>query len=522
MAQQWYWMKNGQKNGPIETAGLKKLARSGQLKPTDMIWCEGLPKWVPATQAKGLFGGLAPGAVTSVPARTEATPPAKPPVQAPASTQANTPTQTASPPNSWGFDGFNGQAETPTQTAPPPKPTKPFPPAPAATAGAMSPPPLLPSAQSEPCCSDCKHRLPRNVCGNRESQFFGKTVAPKDDCPKFQANPAQGYFTAALAGTANGDQSSETTVSLLEAAIRGGLPQDDEVLARRFLAPAYLDLAFKRTPVDSVVDDSLFLEALKQLEYAVKVDSEQCYGVFSGPLNKAILVRFDACYAMQSNAFQKTRGPDAAIAFLEDKLAIYGRVPGDPMIIMLETLGATYYNDRQDHQRTAACFQRILNSEPIRGSEEAREEIMDRARKQLADMGEQPATSTQAGVMDASSAQERKTLIKRIIINVLFLIPYIILLSSRAVGGKSFDAGNPSGATMLMMVPIVIWGFIGYRWVLNAIASSTGHVPFASLQSHHRGLIAICLSLMCSGFGIIIIPVLILVQSIKLHGLRGK
>jgi hypothetical protein len=35
MAQQWYWMQGNEKQGPVNTAGLKALARNGQLKPTD-------------------------------------------------------------------------------------------------------------------------------------------------------------------------------------------------------------------------------------------------------------------------------------------------------------------------------------------------------------------------------------------------------------------------------------------------------------------------------------------------------
>lgn len=55
----WYWMKDGQKHGPIDTAGLRKLAESGQLQPLDNIWREGLREWVPASEAKGLdFGAI--------------------------------------------------------------------------------------------------------------------------------------------------------------------------------------------------------------------------------------------------------------------------------------------------------------------------------------------------------------------------------------------------------------------------------------------------------------------------------
>jgi hypothetical protein len=53
----WYWMKNGEEHGPVDTAHLKQLARTGQIGPTDTIWREGLPNWVPASQANGLEFG---------------------------------------------------------------------------------------------------------------------------------------------------------------------------------------------------------------------------------------------------------------------------------------------------------------------------------------------------------------------------------------------------------------------------------------------------------------------------------
>ena len=54
---EWYWMKDGKKQGPVDTAHLKQLARAGQIQPTDMIWRDGLPNWVPASQANGLDFG---------------------------------------------------------------------------------------------------------------------------------------------------------------------------------------------------------------------------------------------------------------------------------------------------------------------------------------------------------------------------------------------------------------------------------------------------------------------------------
>ncbi len=73
MGQQWYWMQGEQKLGPIETAGLKELVRNGQLRPTDLIWREGLPNWVHASQARGLFPDRSPVAAAR-PARTRTSP----------------------------------------------------------------------------------------------------------------------------------------------------------------------------------------------------------------------------------------------------------------------------------------------------------------------------------------------------------------------------------------------------------------------------------------------------------------
>ena len=78
MAQQWYWMQDGQKSGPVSTAELKELARTARLKPTDMIWREGLPNWVQASQAKGLFVPPPPVAAAQPPTRRAAAAPDSP------------------------------------------------------------------------------------------------------------------------------------------------------------------------------------------------------------------------------------------------------------------------------------------------------------------------------------------------------------------------------------------------------------------------------------------------------------
>jgi hypothetical protein len=55
MTDQWYYTSDGQQKGPVGIAELKHLAASGQLRPTDLVWKEGMPQWTPANYARGLF-----------------------------------------------------------------------------------------------------------------------------------------------------------------------------------------------------------------------------------------------------------------------------------------------------------------------------------------------------------------------------------------------------------------------------------------------------------------------------------
>jgi hypothetical protein len=52
---QWFYEQHGQRNGPVDTATLKRMAIDGQLDPNDLIWREGLAQWVRASTAKGLY-----------------------------------------------------------------------------------------------------------------------------------------------------------------------------------------------------------------------------------------------------------------------------------------------------------------------------------------------------------------------------------------------------------------------------------------------------------------------------------
>jgi hypothetical protein len=58
--QEWHYSRNGNQVGPVTAADLKRLASTGQLSPTDLIWKEGWEDWKPAAGIKGLFNDALP------------------------------------------------------------------------------------------------------------------------------------------------------------------------------------------------------------------------------------------------------------------------------------------------------------------------------------------------------------------------------------------------------------------------------------------------------------------------------
>ncbi len=55
MAELWYYTNEGKQMDAVSIRELKQLVGEGVLKPTDMVWKEGLPRWVRASSLKELF-----------------------------------------------------------------------------------------------------------------------------------------------------------------------------------------------------------------------------------------------------------------------------------------------------------------------------------------------------------------------------------------------------------------------------------------------------------------------------------
>ena len=74
----WYYLDDGQQQGPVEDGEFQNLISSGKIGPDDLIWNESMADWQPAGQVEGIQW---PASSTPTPA-----PPPKPaPAPAPAS-----------------------------------------------------------------------------------------------------------------------------------------------------------------------------------------------------------------------------------------------------------------------------------------------------------------------------------------------------------------------------------------------------------------------------------------------------
>lgn len=55
MATQWYFERDGQRQGPLTSQQLRAMVEQGLIGPSTLLWREGLDDWVPASKIGGLF-----------------------------------------------------------------------------------------------------------------------------------------------------------------------------------------------------------------------------------------------------------------------------------------------------------------------------------------------------------------------------------------------------------------------------------------------------------------------------------
>jgi TM2 domain-containing membrane protein YozV len=78
MPQDWYYAKNNERLGPVPLAELRSLITKGGLQPSDLVWSEHLPGWVPAKKVRELFPPQPADSVPGVRVPAARNTPAKP------------------------------------------------------------------------------------------------------------------------------------------------------------------------------------------------------------------------------------------------------------------------------------------------------------------------------------------------------------------------------------------------------------------------------------------------------------
>ena len=95
MARQWYILDGNEKKGPLAWQELCRQARSGALRPEQLVWTKGLAEWTPGRDVQGLFAAPPP---SPVPTPKAAPAPPPPPAPAPAPTVRPSPAPASGPP----------------------------------------------------------------------------------------------------------------------------------------------------------------------------------------------------------------------------------------------------------------------------------------------------------------------------------------------------------------------------------------------------------------------------------------
>jgi len=146
---EYYYVKDGQRCGPVSSGELKELVEAGQLAPMDLIWKRGMAQWTPAVRLKGLFPGVEPPPLPTEP----------PPVPGAAPRAPVTPVS-VTPPPLLPMPATRG----PAAPTPPARPVPPRGPAPAAAPRSPAAPPAaarpVPSRGSAPGVSASAPKTP--------------------------------------------------------------------------------------------------------------------------------------------------------------------------------------------------------------------------------------------------------------------------------------------------------------------------------------------------------------------------
>ena len=119
----------------------------------------------------------------------------------------------------------------------------------------------------------------------------------------------------------------------------------------------------------------------------------------------------------------------------------------------------------------------------------------------------------------ASVEAQIATVQKRLAINGFFGVAYLLVLVV-ILAGYGITPDKTSWIVTCAFMVTMVWGFIGFRWLLDGLLSLTGLAIFAGLQSWLWAYVIG--SLVCSFAGYVVLPVLIGLEWLQLKELNGQ
>ena len=162
--------------------------------------------------------------------------------------------------------------------------------------------------------------------------------------------------------------------SLLEKAIGLGLPTNDEILARCFLAESRLD------EVDDPSESPLLPEAIAEFEEAARLDREGQFGVLAE--YRFMFPAWDARYCLMFFKINEQEGPEPAQRYLEDKLSLYEYLPSSPLLNAMNEL-SKHLLTTGDTARARHWLKHLVTAEPVNPQSEDENQLRAEAQTAL-------------------------------------------------------------------------------------------------------------------------------------------
>lgn len=115
----WYYLRDGGQFGPMPWAELWRQGQSGELRPSDLVWREGMPEWRTAASVPSLFPASPPAPAAPAPQRTYAPAPqaVAPQPQAAAAPQSQAATYGQGVPHPAAYPAYPGAKPVPPRSS---------------------------------------------------------------------------------------------------------------------------------------------------------------------------------------------------------------------------------------------------------------------------------------------------------------------------------------------------------------------------------------------------------------------